>query len=241
MAATGFVEMAARRFHLFLGDVLVPMFVDSFVGRVGGAAKKADATMVSALDLKANAAFATLLPTIASVPVLSEEGDWQWPPREDRCWIVDPLDGTHNFLLGTPLIGAAVTLVAAERPVFAAVLLPLERALGRSGLCFAAEDYGAYEWQPDAPRRLAVSRTARLADAVLLLEGSSRRVARSDAAQRLWRATQRSRVNLGAALSAALVACGAMNPGGRISWPPSRPSHGIACPFASWWSRLADV
>ena len=45
--------------------------------------------------------------------------------RGDLWWVVDPLDGTANFLHGFPVVGVSVALVEAGRPVAGAVHAPL--------------------------------------------------------------------------------------------------------------------
>ena len=39
-------------------------------------------------------------------------------------WVVDPLDGTHNFLYGMPLYGVAVAVLEDDEPVASAIHLP---------------------------------------------------------------------------------------------------------------------
>ena len=34
--------------------------------------------------------------------------DWRGGEAEERCWIVDPIDGTNNFLRGLPLWGVSI-------------------------------------------------------------------------------------------------------------------------------------
>lgn len=46
----------------------------------------------------------------------------------DRMWVVDPIDGTTNFLRGFPVVGVSVALVEEGRPVVGAVNAPLLRA-----------------------------------------------------------------------------------------------------------------
>jgi myo-inositol-1(or 4)-monophosphatase len=64
-------------------------------------------------------------------------------------WVVDPIDGTTNFLRGFPVVGVSVALVEAGRPVVGAVNAPL---LGASWS--AAEGQGATDARG---RRLSVS------------------------------------------------------------------------------------
>ena len=64
-------------------------------------------------------------------------------------WVVDPIDGTTNFVRGFPVVGVSVALVEDGRPVVGAVSAPL---LGASWS--AAEGEGATD---HAGRRLSVS------------------------------------------------------------------------------------
>ena len=55
-----------------------------------------------------------------------------------RRWIVDPIDGTHNFVRGVPVWATLIALVVAEEPVMGLVAAP---ALGRRW--WAAKGSGA--------------------------------------------------------------------------------------------------
>ncbi|QEO15651.1 histidinol phosphatase [Agromyces intestinalis] len=94
-----------------------------------------------------------------------------------RQWIIDPIDGTANFLRGVPVWATLIALAIDGRPVVGVVAMP---ALGRRW--WAAAGGGA--WTVDAPgttapsmssadasrpepRRIAVSGVASLADASL--------------------------------------------------------------------------
>lgn len=57
------------------------------------------------------------------VPVVGEEGG-SHAGRGDRYWVVDPLDGTTNFLHRFPLVGVSVALVEHGRPVVGVVHTP---------------------------------------------------------------------------------------------------------------------
>src|SRR3712207_5925290 len=79
-----------------------------------------------------------------------------------RQWILDPIDGTANFLRGVPVWGTLIALAVDGRPVVGAVGAP---ALGRQW--WGAEGEGA--WTTDGiggtPRRLTVSGVRELTDA----------------------------------------------------------------------------
>ncbi len=88
-----------------------------------------------------------------------------------RQWIVDPIDGTANFLRGVPIWGTMIALAIDGVPVVGVVSAP---ALGRRW--WGAKDLGAWTAATEGttvdpahrePRRLEVSRVASLADASL--------------------------------------------------------------------------
>ena len=45
--------------------------------------------------------------------------------NEETFWLVDPIDGTENFVRGLPFVRNMVTLIDNERPVFAFVYRPI--------------------------------------------------------------------------------------------------------------------
>jgi myo-inositol-1(or 4)-monophosphatase len=71
----------------------------------------------------------------------------------DRYWVVDPLDGTTNYLHGFPIVGVSIALVQDGKPVAGAVHAPF---LGETYV--AARGLGAYVERAGAPASpLAVS------------------------------------------------------------------------------------
>jgi myo-inositol-1(or 4)-monophosphatase len=80
------------------------------------------------------------------IAILAEESGGL---RADRMWVIDPVDGTTNFLRGFPVVGVSVALVEDGRPVVGAVAAPL---LGE--VWSAAEGKGAFDRDG---RRLEVS------------------------------------------------------------------------------------
>ncbi|WP_341717475.1 histidinol-phosphatase [Micromonospora sp. FIMYZ51] len=83
------------------------------------------------------------------------------PTAGTRQWVVDPIDGTKNFVRGVPIWATLVALLVDGRPVVGVVSAP---ALGRRW--WAAHGTGAYAG-PDAARGepIRVSRVRELADA----------------------------------------------------------------------------
>lgn len=80
-----------------------------------------------------------------------------------RTWVIDPIDGTKNFVRGVPVWATLISLLHQDDPVIGVVSAP---ALGRRW--WAARGSGAWTRALGAqPRRLAVSRVADMADASL--------------------------------------------------------------------------
>ena len=88
------------------------------------AIRKADDSLVTQADTWADReireAIATTFPTHG---VLTEETE-HLLPKNDWCWVVDPIDGTTNFTRGIPIWGISLGLLYQGTPVFGFVYLP---------------------------------------------------------------------------------------------------------------------
>jgi myo-inositol-1(or 4)-monophosphatase len=92
-------------------------------GSTGEARLKAPGDWVSEVDTESEAAVRDVLERDApGLPVFGEEGGGS---RGDIGWLVDPLDGTANFLHGFPVVGVSVALVANAAPLVGVVHAPL--------------------------------------------------------------------------------------------------------------------
>ena len=90
---------------------------------------KADGSPTSAADLAAEALIlAALAQDFPGVPVIAEETACTVAPAE-LFFLVDPLDGTRDFLHGTGEYSVNIALVAGDRPVASALVAPV---LGRA-------------------------------------------------------------------------------------------------------------
>ncbi|GGK01191.1 histidinol-phosphatase [Pilimelia anulata] len=80
-----------------------------------------------------------------------------------RRWVIDPIDGTKNFIRGVPVWATLIALLDHDEPVVGMVSAP---ALGRRW--WAATGHGAYAGRhPAGAATLRVSAVSRLADASL--------------------------------------------------------------------------
>jgi myo-inositol-1(or 4)-monophosphatase len=108
-----------------------------------------------------------LLQSFPQHAVLAEEGvlttQGQQSQASDWLWIVDPLDGTTNFVHGLPHFAVAIGLAYRRQPVVGVVHAPV---LGET--FFAAKGHGAFRRLADgSEQRLLVSPTTAFADALL--------------------------------------------------------------------------
>lgn len=121
--------------------------------------KKGPADFVSAADLRAEEVLRRELgrarPDFA---MLMEEGGAAAGADARRRWIVDPLDGTSNFLHGVPHFAISIALEEDEEIIAGVVYEPT-----RDELFWAERGRGA--WLND--RRLRVSGRTRLAEALI--------------------------------------------------------------------------
>ena len=106
---------------------------------------KDDASPVTAADLAANDILIAGLEASSRLPILSEEGKAApWAERREwrRFWLIDPLDGTREFVDGFDDFTVNVALVEEGRPVLGVVHAPA------SGLSWAGlVGEGAWRWQ----------------------------------------------------------------------------------------------
>lgn len=121
------------------------------------AERKADRTTVTAVDRAVERALrARLAAERPGDAVLGEELGGSEGAR--RRWVLDPVDGTEQYVRGIPVWGTLVALECEGEPVVGAVSAP---ALGRRW--WAARGEGAFA----DGRRIEVSRVDRLEDALL--------------------------------------------------------------------------
>lgn len=106
--------------------------------------RKDDGSPVSRADKAASAILHARLTTLSpALPVVCEEGA-QDPGDAQRFWVVDPLDGTREFLRGSDVFTVNVALLENGRPIFGVIHTPV------GGQCWwGGEGLGA--WRDDVP------------------------------------------------------------------------------------------
>ena len=120
---------------------------------------KAKHDFVSDADRESESAIVSFLHArLPDHEVLSEEAGLVGPSGAEYQWIVDPLDGTSNYLQGLPVWGVSVACRQRETLVAGAIYDPLGENL------FAASRHGGARWNGD---EMSVSKQAGLDGAFL--------------------------------------------------------------------------
>lgn len=104
---------------------------------------KEDDSPVTSADLAAHAYLDQALRRLADIPVLSEEGgDIPLAERRrwSRYWLVDPLDGTQEFIAGSGDFSTMIALVEQGRPVLGVVYAPVQDLM-----YYAVHQHGAFK------------------------------------------------------------------------------------------------
>ena len=176
---TGFAELMPTAHEAV--DIASELIRTRWPGRV---TSKGDRDMATEVDYEIEQRLRTLLrqrtPHIGFIG--EEEG--AVTGDSDLIWVLDPIDGTANFLHGIPLCGVSLGLLCQDRPVLGVIDLPLlvmrysavegDGAVGPHGtlhhsatsrLSDAIVAVGDYAVGPDADERNArrLTITARLA------------------------------------------------------------------------------
>lgn len=163
------IALAARK----AGAAIMAIYAQGFDAR-----EKADASPVTDADEAAEAVILDALRALApDIPVVAEEAVAQGgaPTVADRFWLVDPLDGTREFISRNGEFTVNIALVEDARPVLGVVYLPAQDLLYEG-----AAGQGALRTGPDGrPEPIAV----RQADprALDVLASRSHRDAQTDA------------------------------------------------------------
>lgn len=122
---------------------------------------KADRSHVTDADLATERALRSVLAEERpSDGIFGEEFGLEGDAR--RQWIIDPIDGTANFMRGIPLWGTMISLAVDGVPQVGVVSMP---ALGRRW--WASTGAGAWTAAHAGPRRLQTSTVAALDDAAV--------------------------------------------------------------------------
>ncbi len=137
------------------GTAILEVYAQDFTVQTKG-----DHTPLTAADLAAHRIIASELAVMTpDIPVLSEEGagiDWATRRQWARYWLVDPLDGTREFIKRNGEFTVNIALIDDHAPVLGVVQTPVSGEL-------ACGWHGGGAWLAQAgakPRRIGTRRRA---------------------------------------------------------------------------------
>lgn len=136
--------------------------------------KKSDHSPLTQADLLANEIITEGLQSLTpDIPLISEENEIPaFHERRDwsRFWLVDPLDGTREFIHHSGEFTVNIALIEDHRPILGVIYIPV------SGACYyACEGHGAYKLHNRGDVEKINTRTWR-ADNTKVLASHSRRL-----------------------------------------------------------------
>ncbi|WP_163124304.1 3'(2'),5'-bisphosphate nucleotidase CysQ family protein [Acinetobacter portensis] len=91
--------------------------------------KKLDNSPVTQADYRVNTFLTSALTKISDLPLLSEEGDHLTRQNWQKFWMLDPLDGTKEFLHKRPEFTINLSVIDGENTSFAILAIPCEYTL----------------------------------------------------------------------------------------------------------------
>jgi len=151
MRPQSFLESASRLAQS-AGEAILAVYESDF-----DVEQKDDDTPLTRADLASHRIITEGLADLApGIPLISEEGglpDWEIRREWPRYWLIDPLDGTKEFVSRNGEFTVNIALVENHRPVLGVVYVPVTGVLYR-----AAEGAGAERLGDGGARRLRVGR-----------------------------------------------------------------------------------
>ncbi|HLC61770.1 MAG TPA: inositol monophosphatase [Candidatus Nanoarchaeia archaeon] len=96
-----------------------------YFGRNQDVEKKFNKSLVSKADLEANKVIIqTIKKNFPAHNIFSEETGFE-DNDSDYKWVIDPIDGTHNFLRGIPIFGVSIALEHRDEVVLGVLHFPV--------------------------------------------------------------------------------------------------------------------
>lgn len=96
-----------------------------YYGKNSGIRQKPNKSLVTVADMAANKAIlSTIKKSFPNHSILSEESGFE-DKKSDFKWVIDPLDGTHNFIHKLPIFGTSIALEYKNEPVLGVIYFPI--------------------------------------------------------------------------------------------------------------------
>ena len=103
---------------------------------------KNDNSPITNADLISNKIIIEGIKKISTYPILTEECYVTYSRRKkwDKFWLIDPLDGTKDFIEKNGDFTINIALIENSKPIYGVVYMPLNNTT-----YFAIKNYGAYK------------------------------------------------------------------------------------------------
>ena len=104
---------------------------------------KEDKSPITKADINSNDLIVNRLKKLESnIPILTEESVVEWKNRKDwiKYWLIDPLDGTKEFINRNGEFTVNISLIENNYPIFGIIYSPV-----KSLLYYALKNYGCYK------------------------------------------------------------------------------------------------
>lgn len=111
-------------------QILLEEYQNYCAGRVFNIDQKDDQSPVTQADLKVNAYLIEQLAQVTpEIPVLSEESDYSERHAWAMCWMLDPLDGTKEFIHERDEFTINLSLIHNHQTIFSIIAVPTEQVM----------------------------------------------------------------------------------------------------------------
>lgn len=118
---------------------------------------KGDDSPITEADLTSNKIIKEILKKSGHYILSEEDKDDKTRLGERKLWIVDPLDGTSDFVGRTGEFTVMIALVEDKKPILGVINWPVEKTV-----FLAQKGSGAFRYSGDSWRRISVSKTSDL-------------------------------------------------------------------------------
>lgn len=111
-------------------NILMEEYQNYCAGREFKINEKLDHSPVTQADLRVNQYLLTQLAILTpDIPVISEEGDYSERRQWKECWMLDPLDGTKEFIHERDEFTINLSLIQNNKTVFSLIAVPTEQVM----------------------------------------------------------------------------------------------------------------
>ena len=119
--------------------------------------QKSDNSLITEADLKSNEIIKRILSKTDHFILSEEDKDDEGRLEHNKVWIVDPLDGTTDFVNRTGEFTIMIALVENKKPILGIINWPIEKTL-----FVAQKNCGSWKFSSDSWEKISVSKISEL-------------------------------------------------------------------------------